>query len=381
MMTAESVSSAGPLTGLRVVELAGIGPAPHACMVLGDLGADVVRIERPTPGLDVVSGGVDHLLRNRRSFAANLKQENDLALVRQLIDVADVLVEGFRPGVAERLGLGPEVVRTTNPRLVYARMTGWGQSGPRASTAGHDINYISITGALHAIGRPGQPPSVPLNLVGDFGGGSMLCLLGIMTALWERERSGQGQVVDAAMVDGTSLLMQMTWSMLGAGQWVDTPSSNMLDGGAPYYDVYACADGGYVAVGAIEAPFYAALLDGLGLTSEDLPDQNDVSRWSDLRSAFGARFLTRTRDEWADVFADTDACVTPVLSMNEASHDPHLSARGSVAHLNGAVQAQPAPRFSRYKSLTPSAPRSPGADNQSVLDHWLTSDEENDHAR
>jgi alpha-methylacyl-CoA racemase len=381
-MSGSPAGHAGPLAGLRVVELAGIGPAPHACMVLGDLGADVVRIERPSPGLDVVGGRADHLLRNRRSFAADLKQGRDLELVRRLVDVSDVLVEGYRPGVTERLGLGPDALMTTNPRLIYARMTGWGQSGPRSTRAGHDINYISLTGALHSIGRRDQPPSVPLNLVGDFGGGSMLCLVGILSALWERERSGRGQVVDAAMVDGTSLLMQMTWSMLSAGSWVDAPASNMLDGAAPYYDVFACADGRYVAVGAIEPAFYAALLDGLELDDDHLPAQDDRERWPALRSMIGARFLTRSRDEWCALFEDTDACVTPVRSMSEASSDPHLAARGSLAHINGAMQASPAPRFSRTTTPTPMAPRPAGADNQAVVDDWLsTQTKETSHAR
>lgn len=371
-MSTATTRRTGPLAGLRVIELAGLGPAPHACMILGDLGADVVRIERPSPGLDVVGGRTDHLLRSRRSFAANLKDANDLEVVRHLVDRCDVLVEGYRPGVAERLGLGPNDVMTTNPRLIYARMTGWGQSGPRASRAGHDINYISLTGALHSIGRPAQPPSVPLNLVGDFGGGSMLCLVGILSALWERERSGQGQVIDAAMVDGTSLLMQMTWAMLSAGSWVDAPASNMLDGAAPYYDVYACADGRYVAVGAIEPAFYAALLDGLELDGAQLPDQDDRDSWPHLRSAIAARFLTRSRDEWGSVFDETDACVTPVRTLSEASLDPHLAARGSIADFNGARQASPAPRFSRTTASTPTAPRPAGADNQDVLNDWLS---------
>lgn len=362
----------GPLAGLRVVELAGIGPGPHACMVLGDLGADVVRIERPRPGLNVAGGRTDHMLRNRRSFAADLKQTQDLNLVRQLVDVADVLVEGYRPGVAERLGLGPDDVIPSNPRLVYARMTGWGQTGPRAPTAGHDINYISLTGALHAIARPGQPPTVPLNLIGDFGGGSMLCLVGILAALWERDRSDMGQVIDAAMVDGTSLLMQMTWSMLAAERWIDSPASNMLDGAAPYYDAYACADGRYVAVGAIEPAFYRALVEGLDLDLDGLPDQDDIARWPTLRSVIADRLLTRTRDEWTEIFAGSDACVTPVLSLEEATTDPHLSARRSIALVNGAPQAAPAPRFSRTSPPVPDAPRPAGVDNDSVLADWLS---------
>ncbi|WP_432970084.1 CaiB/BaiF CoA transferase family protein [Dactylosporangium sp. CA-233914] len=374
-------TSTGPLAGLRVVELAGIGPGPHACMVLADFGADVVRIERPTPGLDVLSGKPDHLLRSRRSFAADLKNADDLAAVRRLIDAADVLVEGYRPGVAERLGLGPEVVLEANPRLVYARMTGWGQHGPRARTAGHDINYIALTGALHSIARPGQPPSVPVNLVGDFGGGSMLCLVGVLAALWERECSGRGQVIDVAMVDGASLLMQMTWAMFGAGAWVDRPASNLLDGGAPFYDVYQCADGRYVALGALEPPFYAALLAGLGLDAAELPEQYDRAGWPELRARIAARLATRTRDEWTAVFAGTDACVTPVLSLAEAPADPHLSARGTFTDIDGTTQPAPAPRFSRSTPTNPRPPRTPGADNESVLRDWLAPDvQERAHA-
>jgi alpha-methylacyl-CoA racemase len=370
-VSADVPGTGGPLTGLKVVELAGIGPGPHACMILADLGADVVRVERPAAGLDPLRGKPDHLLRGRRSFAADLKQPGDVATVRRLIDAADVLVEGYRPGVAERLGLGPETVCASNPRLVYARMTGWGQDGPRAARAGHDINYISLTGALHAVARPGQPPTVPLNLIGDFGGGSMLCLVGILAALWERERSGRGQVIDAAMVDGASLLLQMTWAMYGAGEWTDRPASNLLDGGAPFYDVYACADGRHVAVGALEAPFFAQLLAGLGLKAADLPAQHDRSGWPQLRDAIAARFAARTRDEWAAVFDGTDACVTPVLSLAEAPREPHLAARRTFTELDGVVQPAPAPRFSRSAPPRPHPPRPAGTDNESVLRDWL----------
>jgi alpha-methylacyl-CoA racemase len=343
-------------------------------MILADLGADVVRVERPEPGLDVLDGKPDHMLRGRRSFAADLKNPDDLAAVRRLIGVADVLVEGYRPGVTERLGLGPEEMLRTNPRLVYARMTGWGQDGPRARTAGHDINYLSLTGALHSIARAGQPPTVPLNLVGDFGGGSMLCLVGVLAALWERQVSGRGQVVDVAMVDGVSALMQMTWAMLGGGAWTDIPASNLLDGGAPFYDVYTCADGRFVAVGAIEPAFYRALLAGLDLDEADLPGQLDRGRWPRLREAFARRFATRTRDEWARVFDGTDACVTPVLSLGEAPHDPHLAGRGTFIQIDDVTQPAPAPRFSRSAETSPRAPRTPGADNEAVLRDWLDAD-------
>ncbi|HVT70680.1 MAG TPA: CaiB/BaiF CoA-transferase family protein [Trebonia sp.] len=362
---------AGPLTGLRVVELAGIGPGPHAAMILADLGADVVRVERPRPSAHPVTGADrDYLLRGRRSVSADLKSGAGRDLVRKLADRADVLIEGMRPGVAERLGVGPDVLRERNPRLVYARMTGWGQQGPLAARAGHDINYISLTGALHAIGTSGARPTAPLNLVGDFGGGSMMCVTGILAALWERERSGEGQVIDVAMVDGASILLQMTWSMLGSGNWRDEPASNALDTGAPYYDTYQCADGRYVAVGALEPQFYAALLDGLGLDPDTLPPQQDRSGWPELRAALTAAFASRTRDEWARAFAGRDACVTPVLSFGEVPAHPHVAARGTLIEIDGVRQAAPAPRFSRTAPGVPAGPPVPGADTEAVLRDW-----------
>ncbi|CQR65581.1 CaiB/BaiF CoA transferase family protein [Streptomyces leeuwenhoekii] len=360
----------GPLAGLRVIELAGIGPGPHAAMVLADLGADVVRVERPQGTLDLTDGGPDHLLRGRRSVAADLKTAEGRALVLRLVARADVLLEGFRPGVAERLGVGPEDCHRINSRLVYGRMTGWGQQGPLAQRAGHDINYIGLTGALHAVGRRGERPVPPLNLVGDFGGGSMFLLVGILAALWERERSGEGQVVDAAMVDGTSVLLQMMWVMRGQGTWTDERGSNLLDGGAPFYDTYECRDGRHVAVGAIEPQFYRAFLTGLGIDHDALPSQGDRARWPLLRERIAEAFRTRPRDEWAQVFADTDACVTPVLAPGEVPHHPHLAARGTVAEIDGVVQAAPAPRFSRTVPQTPTAPPRPGSDTDTVLTDW-----------
>jgi len=357
---------AGPLTGLRVVELAGIGPGPHAAMILGDLGADVVRVERPQSA----ERGPDFTLRGRRSVTADLKAPAGQDLVRRLADKADVLIEGLRPGVAERLGVGPEELRARNPRLVYARMTGWGQQGPLAARAGHDINYISLTGALHAIGVKGTRPTPPLNLVGDFGGGSMFCVTGILAALWERERSGEGQVIDVAMVDGTSVLLQMTWSLLAGGNWRDEPASNRLDTGAPFYDTYQCADGRYVAVGALEPQFYAELLAGLGLDPAALPPQQDEAGWPVLRAVFTAAFASRTRDEWTAVFADRDACVTPVLSFTEAPAHPHIAGRDTIIGIDGAPQAAPAPRFSRTAAGVPSSPPKPGADTDVVLRDW-----------
>lgn len=362
---------AGPLTGLRVVELAGIGPGPHAAMLLADLGADVVRVERPGATAGPGPGARrDYLLRGRRSVTADLKSPAGLDIVRKLSDKADVLIEGLRPGVAERLGVGPGPLRERNPRLVYARMTGWGQQGPLAGRAGHDINYISLTGALHAIGTKGARPTPPLNLVADFGGGSMLCVTGILAALWERERSGEGQVIDVAMVDGASVLLQMTWSLLGAGAWRDEPASNLLDTGAPFYDTYACADGRYVAVGALEPQFYAELLDGLGLDPAALPAQYDEAGWPVLRDAFTAAFASRPRDEWAAVFAGRDACVTPVLSLREVPGHPHMSGRGTIIEIDGVRQAAPAPRFSRTAPGVPASPPEPGADSAAVFRDW-----------
>jgi alpha-methylacyl-CoA racemase len=356
---------AGPLTGLRVVELAGLGPAPHAAMVLADLGADVVRVERPaSPHLR------DQMLRGRRTVAADLKDAADRDGVLALADHADVLLEGFRPGVAERLGVGPAHCLDRNPRLVYGRMTGWGQDGPLAPHAGHDINYLSLTGALHAIGRPGEPPVPPLNLVGDFGGGSMFLVTGVLAALWERARSGRGQVVDAAMTDGVGVLLQMTWSFRGMGVWSDERGTNLLDGGAPFYDTYECADGRFVAVGAIEAQFYAALLAGLGLTDAGLPRRDDRANWPELRRRLAAAFASRPRDTWAELFAGTDACVTPVLRFDEVAAHPHNAHRRSITDLDGVPQPAPAPRFSRTTPATPAAPPAGPVALDSVREEW-----------
>jgi len=359
----------GPLTGLRVVELAGIGPVPHAAMMLGDLGADVVRVERPTAVFDPAAGRPDYTLRSRRSVAADLKTPAGRELLLRLVAKADVLLEGYRPGVAERLGVGPQECHAVNPGLVYGRMTGWGQDGPMAARAGHDINYISVTGALHAIGA-GDRPAVPLNLVGDFGGGSMFLMAGVLAALWERQRSGAGQIVDTAMVDGASVLAQMVWALRGVGAWTDDRSANLLDGAAPFYDTYTCADGQWIAVGALEPQFYAQFLAGLGIAGEDLPEQMDRSGWPRLRDRFTEVIASRTRDEWAGIFAGTDACVTPVLSFGEAASAPHITARETVITLDGIPQAAPAPRFSRTPPATPSPPPVPGADTKAVLADW-----------
>ncbi|NRI70057.1 CoA transferase [Rhodococcus sp. MS16] len=344
----------GPLNGLRVVELGGIGPGPHGAMMLGDLGADVVRVERPGYGFD--ADKTDFVLRNRRIVILDLKQESDLQDLHGLVAEADVLIEGFRPGVAERLGFGPEVCIGANPRLIYARMTGWGQSGPLAARAGHDLNYISITGALNAIGRPGERPTVPINLVGDYGGGSMLLVQGVLAALVERSISGRGQEIDVAMVDGVSILVQQILSLHQLGKWNADRGTNMLDGGAPFYDTYECADSKFVAVGALEPQFYRELLQGLQLDTDDLPNRDDVAQWPALRSIFAARFRQQSRDEWTALFETMDACVSPVLDFDEAEHHGHLTARGTRIEIDGLSQAAPAPRFTRTPAPVPTAP-------------------------
>jgi alpha-methylacyl-CoA racemase len=343
------VSNAGPLAGVKVIELGGIGPGPHAGMVLADLGADVVRVRRPG-GRTMPAENVDLLHRGKRIVDLDVKTQPQTLL--ELAAKADVLVDCFRPGTCERLGIGPDECAAVNPRLIFARITGWGQDGPLAATAGHDINYLSQTGALSAIGYRDRPPVAPLNLVADFGGGSMLVLLGIVAALYERERSGRGQVVDAAMVDGVSMLSQMMWTMKSTGALADQRESFLLDGGAPFYRTYETADGKYVAVGAIEPQFFAELLTGLELSHDEVPSQFELARYNEMREIFTERFASKTRDEWAQVFAGTDACVTPVLTWTEAATNKHLRARSTVVDVNGVEQAAPAPRFSR----TPSGP-------------------------
>jgi alpha-methylacyl-CoA racemase len=363
------VERSGPLVGVRVIELAGLGPAPFASMVLADLGADVVVVDRVAEVRDDPpeqhQGNVYR--RGRRSIAVDLKAPEGAATVRRLAGAADVFVEGFRPGVAERLGLGPGVLLGDNPGLVYGRMTGWGQDGPLAHTAGHDINYLAIAGPLAHIGRAGAPPTPPLNLVGDFGGGGMLLALGVCAALVERARSGRGQVIDAAMVDGAALLLAPIYAAHGTGFWHDERGTNLLDGGAPWYDSYVCADGRWIAVGAIEPQFYTALLAGLGLDGEDLPAQSDEAGWPVLRERFTAVFATRTRDEWLAVFEGTDACVAPVRTMGECADDPHLAARGTYVESFGHVQAAPAPRFDRTPGALTLPPPAPGQHTDEVL--------------
>ena len=367
--------ASGPLTGLRVVELAGLGPAPYACMLLAELGAEVVRIDRPGGGSLLVAPEQDALNRSRRSVAVDLKAPEGREVLLRLLDSADVLVEGLRPGVLERLGVGPDEALARNPRLVYARMTGWGQDGPLAQRAGHDINYLGLTGALHAIGTADKPVP-PLNIGADFGGGSMFLLVGVLAALFERQTSGRGQVVDAAMVDGASSLVTMVYGLLGAGLWQDRRAANLLDGGAPFYDTYVCADGGHVAVGALEPQFYAAFVEGLGLADALPGGQYDVAHWPEHRRRFAEVFASRPRDEWAAVFADTDACVTPVLGLREAPSHPHLAARGTFVERDAASQPGPAPRFSRTPGAVRGAPRTPGADTRQVLVEWGFSTDE-----
>jgi len=359
----------GPLKGVRVLEVAGLGPGPHAAMMLADLGADVVRIERP--GSSARRGplnGVDHLLRGRRRVAVDLKTSQGRDCAQRLVEHADVLIEGFRPGVTERIGIGPETCLTINPKLIYVRVTGWGQSGPMSQRAGHDINYIGLTGCLHAIGE--QQPVLPLNLVGDYAGGSMLAVVGVLSALVERTSSGQGQVIDVAMIDGASALTQMIWARRATGEWSDNRCDNELDGAAPYYTTYPCKDGKYIAVGALEPQFYAQLLRGLGLDPKLMPERDNRDNWPAIRSVLGQAFATRSRDEWAHQFGDVDACVTPVLRFDEVGEHPHIAARSTLTTIGGVQQPAPAPRFSRSTLETPSAPQDSHADVEEIVADW-----------
>jgi len=366
----------GALAGVKVVEIGGLGPAPFCAMMLADHGADVVRVERPnkvhTEGAEVHDDlvGWDIMSRGRLSAGIDIKHDAGRDLVRRLAADADVFLEGFRPGVAERLGIGPDDLRRDHPELVYGRMTGWGRSGPLADRAGHDINYVALAGPLAHIGRVDQPPTPPLNLVGDFGGGGMLLAFGICAALVSRGVTGQGQVVDAAMIDGAALLLAPLFGAHDSGYWSDARGTNLLDSGAPFYDCYECVDGGFVSVGALEPKFYAALLDGLGLDDADLPDQNDQAGWPALRSAIGARFRTRTRDDWARHFADTDACVAPVLTMGEVPDHEHHVARNTFVEVAGVRQPAPAPRFGATPAPIPTAPQIAGANTDAVLERW-----------
>jgi len=370
----------GPLRGIKIIELAGIGPAPYTCMMLADAGAQVLRLERAAPGA-VEQGEAfrasgsgsywDLLNRSRPSVGIDLKHPDAVDLVLALVEEADGLIEGFRPGVAERLGIGPEVCLARNPKLVYGRMTGWGQDGPMANMAGHDIDYIAVGGALWSLGRADAAPVPPLNLVGDFGGGGMLLAFGMVAALLEASRSGQGQVVDAAMVDGAASLMTIIHGFHRFGIWNEERGANMLDTGAPYYEVYETADGQWMAVGAIERQFYAALLEGLGLAGDDsLPPQQSKEDWPAMKERFAAIFRSKTRDEWTAVFDGTDACVVPVLSPWEVHEHPHIKARQTYIEVDGAVQPAPAPRFTRTPSAVSKPPSPPGADTVAGLLEW-----------
>ncbi|WP_158842932.1 CaiB/BaiF CoA transferase family protein [Saccharothrix deserti] len=357
----------GPLEGLKVVELAGLAPAPFGCMVLADLGASVVRVDRIGGAPGSANTGVPLLGRGRRSIGVDIRRPEGAELVLRLVAESDVLIEGFRPGVTERLGIGPAQCLARNPRLVYGRMTGWGQDGPLADRAGHDINYIAVAGALEPIGRAGAPPTVPLNIIGDFGGGGLLLAMGVLAALYERERSGRGQVVDAAMVDGAALLTTFLHGMSSAGAWSGGRGTNLLDGGAPFYDVYEAADGRFVSVGALEEKFYAELLEVLGLADAGLPERHDPANWPELRARIGAAVATRTRDEWAALAEGTDACLAPVLAPGEAPKHAHNVERGTFVEVDGVAQPAPAPRFERTPASVPGPPPVVGEHTVEVL--------------
>ncbi|MGH0032918.1 MAG: CaiB/BaiF CoA transferase family protein [Myxococcota bacterium] len=360
----------GPLAGLKLLEIAGIGPGPYCAMVLADMGAEVVRIVRPGPAPYGDRPAGDLLSRGRRSIGVDLKHPDGVKTVLDLVARADGLFEGFRPGVMERLGLGPDACLERNPRLVYGRMTGFGQDGPLAHAAGHDINYIALAGVLAHIGRKDQPPTPPINLVGDFGGGGLLLAFGMVCALLERVRSGRGQVVDAAMVDGAAALMTIFHSAHQTGFWSDERGTNMLDGGAPFYDAYETADGKYVSIGSIEPQFYAELLERTGLAGEDLPAQLDGEGWPRVRARLEEVFRSKTRDEWCAILEGSDVCFAPVLTMAEAREHPHNRARGLFVEVDGVAQPRPAPRFSRTDSAIQSPPAPAAAHTDEVLTDW-----------
>ncbi|MEV0226079.1 CaiB/BaiF CoA-transferase family protein [Streptomyces sp. NPDC050704] len=368
-MAVAGTAGHGPLAGVRVVELAGIGPGPFAAMLLADLGADVVRVDRPGGGGLAIRPEYDVTNRNKRSVVVDLKSADGPDHVLDLVERADILIEGYRPGVAERLGVGPGTCHARNPKLVYGRMTGWGQEGPLAQRAGHDIAYIALTGTLGMIGEPDEPPAVPANLLGDYAGGSLYLVVGVLAALHHARATGAGQVVDAAIVDGTAHLAAMIHGMLAAGGWQDRRGANLLDGGCPYYGTYETADGRYMAVGALERQFYEEFVHLLGI-GDLAAAHKDVSRWGELREAVAARFRTRTRDEWTAVFEGSDACVAPVLSLREAPHHPHLAARGTFTDHGGITQPAPAPRFSATHTSVRGGPAQPGADTAEVARDW-----------
>lgn len=363
----------GPLTGFKIIELAGIGPGPFCGMMLSDMGAEVIRVERLS-GAD--QAPKDVLARNRRSVALDLKSPEGVETVLRLVESADALFEGFRPGVTERLGLGPDVVLARNPKLVYGRMTGWGQEGPMAQAAGHDINYIGLSGALHAIGRQGERPVPPLNLVGDFGGGGMLLAYGLVCGMLESQRSGKGQVVDAAMVDGSAALMAMFFSFAASGAFTDQRGTNLLDGAAHFYDTYETKDGKHVCIGSIEPQFYALLIEKAGLDPEKYAKQMDPTQWPALKADLTQTFLSKTQAEWCEIMEGTDVCFSPVLSIFEAPEHPHNKARNSFMEIDGVMQQAPAPRFSRTTPEISHGARVPGQDTLSVLqDYGFSTDE------
>jgi alpha-methylacyl-CoA racemase len=361
----------GPLTGIKMVELTGIGPGPFAAMLLSDLGADIVKVDRAewaTAGRN--PNAIPVIDRGRRSIAVDLKQAEGVETVLRLVDGADALIEGYRPGVAERLGVGPDVCLARNPRLVFGRMTGWGQDGPMNRAAGHDINYIALSGVLAHLARAGEKPTAPINLVGDFGGGGLMLAFGVVCGILEARASGQGQVVDAAMVDGASTLMAMMWGLRSMGQWDETPGVNLLDTGRPFYDTYETADGKFVSIGAIEPQFYAELLERTGLVNETLPGQHDPAGFAIMRQRFTDLFRSKTRGEWCDVLEGSDACFAPVLPMSEAADHPHIRARGTIVDADGVLQPAPSPRFSRTAGAIQRPPAGPGEHTDEILADW-----------
>lgn len=368
----------GPLAGLKVVELGGIGPGPFCSMLLSDLGADVLRIDRIAPSDSGIpmDNRFNLLNRGRRSVAMDLKKPEAVATVKRLLEQADALVEGFRPGVTERLGLGPDDCFKVNPKLVYGRMTGWGQDGPLAQSTGHDINFIALSGVLHSVGPRDGPPVLPLNLIGDFGGGALYLAFGIVCALLEARHSGHGQVVDAAMTDGAASLMTLVYGMRAAGYWTDERGTNRLDSGAPWYNVYQTKDDLYVAIGSTEPRFYRKTIEALGLCAEDLPDQHDRSAWPKVQILFAEAFRRKTRDEWCELMSGTDVCFSPVLSLGEAPEHPHNKARGTFVEIDGIVQPAPAPRFSRTTPAIQRPPAQVGEHTDEALRDWGFSDDE-----
>lgn len=358
----------GPLAGIKMIELAGLGPAPFAGMLLADMGAEVILVERQAQDFTVP----DCNRRGKKSIVLNLKDPEDIETLLRLIEQADVLYEGFRPGVMERLGIGPDICLERNPRLIYARMTGWGQTGPLAASAGHDINYISLTGALHAMGKEDQPPFPPLNLVGDYGGGGMFLVTGILAAYIEAQKSGKGQVIDVAMTDGSAVLMSVFNTLDGIGGWTTKRMSNLLDGGTHYYNCYETRDGKFISIGAIEPQFYDLLLDKMGVNKDRYLDQNNQKKWEEFKKDFVYIFKTKTRDQWCEIMEGTDICFAPVLDYKEAQEHPHNVERGTYIDLDGIKQPAPAPRFSRTPSTIQHGSKKAGEDQEHVLRSWLS---------